>query len=236
MSAETVRHEEARAVKTVRQLTDLETDPLNANIGTARGRRLLHDSLAQYGAGRSVLVDRRGRIIAGNKTVGQASTLALPLEVVQSDGSALVVVQRTDLDLEHDSQARQLALADNRIAELDLVWDPELLKQHVAAGIDLSDLWFDHELEQLLRQGLSSGLTDENATALPERTDITRGQLFELGPHRLLCGDATDAADVATVLRDARPSLMVTDPPYGVDYDPSCASRSMAAAGMRWVA
>jgi len=211
----------ADVVRTVSTLADLTPDARNPNRGTPRGTRLLHDSLATCGAGRSVLVDRAGRIIAGNKTVREATTLTLPVTVVQSDGSALVVVQRTDLDLETDTQARTLALADNRIAELDLVWDPELLKAHVDAGLDLSDLWMDEELERLLRQGLRSGHTDPDATAPVRPTSIARGELFALGAHRLLCGDATAPADVQRLLGDVCPHLMTTDPPYGVSYDPS---------------
>src|SRR5688572_12091047 len=102
----------------VQSLADLEADPRNANKGTPRGRALLADSPKQDGAGRSVLADRQGRVIAGNKTVEQAKKLDLPVRVVSTNGQELVIVQRTDLDLLTDPAARQLALADNRIAEL----------------------------------------------------------------------------------------------------------------------
>src|SRR6187397_2955112 len=78
---------------------DLSPDPLNANRGTDRGREALDQSLVRYGAGRSVLTDRRGRVIAGNKTVERARALNIPLRVVRTDGRHLIAVQRDDLDL-----------------------------------------------------------------------------------------------------------------------------------------
>src|SRR5713101_7035587 len=102
----------ARAMKRSRsvgfRLVDLKPDPHNANRGTERGRAALERSLREYGAGRAVLIDRHGRIIAGNKTVDQAKRLNIPLRVVKTDGHHLIAVQRNDLDLVTDARARQL--------------------------------------------------------------------------------------------------------------------------------
>ena len=70
----------------------------------------------------------------------------------------VVVVHRMDLDLTRDERARKLALADNQVAELDLGWDPEMLKRHPADGVDLKDLWTGPELERLLGEGLHPGI------------------------------------------------------------------------------
>src|SRR5215471_21812141 len=96
------------------RLQDLVSDPQNANRGTDRGRDALARSLREYGAGRAVLIDRHGRIIAGNKTVEQAKRLNIPLRVVKTDGQHLIAVQRNDLDLTMDPRAQALAIADNR--------------------------------------------------------------------------------------------------------------------------
>jgi hypothetical protein len=173
-------------------LTDLQSDLQNANRGNARGRSLLAESLRTNGAGRSVVVDRDGRIIAGNKTVGEATKLRMPIRVVETTGAELVVVHRTDLDLTKDECARKLALADNRVAELDLEWDPDMLKQHLADGIHMEELWTGPELERMLGEGLHPGVTADDHTVKPRNTDIVRGEWFEMGRHRLLCGDATD--------------------------------------------
>jgi DNA modification methylase len=95
-----------------------------------------------------------------------------------------------------------------------------MLKQLRADGLDLSAFWTDAEFAALFTEA-SMGLTDENAVVKPGPTDIVRGDLFVLGRHRLLCGDATSAGDVTRLLDGATPVLMATDPPYGVSYDPA---------------
>ena len=116
----------------LRPLTDLTPDPRNANRGTEPGREALARSLRDYGPGRAVLIDRHGRVIAGNKTVEQAKALGVPLRVVKTDGTHLIAVQRDDLDLQTDPRAQALAIADNRVGELDLEWDVEMLKRVAA--------------------------------------------------------------------------------------------------------
>src|SRR5215218_5210539 len=98
----------------LQHLADLTPDNHNANRGTPRGRKALTHSLTEFGAARSIVTDRRGVVIAGNKTLAEAAALALPIAVIQTAGDRLVVVQRTDLDLASDPRARRLALADNR--------------------------------------------------------------------------------------------------------------------------
>ena len=134
------------------KLADLTPDPNNANLGTERGMSLLETSLAQFGAGRSILVDKHGKIIAGNKTAETAGSLGMDdVIVVETDGTKVVAVQRTDLDLDNDIKARELAYADNRISELDLNWDLEKLQKDLAEGIDLEGhgLWVESELKNL---------------------------------------------------------------------------------------
>ena len=86
----------------IQSLDDLQPDPLNANRGTDRGREALRRSLHTYGAGRSIVIDKRGRILGGHKTVEQAKHLGLPITVVPTTGQELVVVQRVDLDARTD--------------------------------------------------------------------------------------------------------------------------------------
>ncbi|RPJ50327.1 MAG: DNA methylase [Methanobacteriota archaeon] len=210
--------------KTTQSLAGLTLDPQNANKGTPRGAQMVEDSLRQYGAGRSILVDRHGVVIAGNKTLSAA--VALGLEdaiVVPTDGRRLVVVQRTDLDLATDAAAMELGVLDNRASEVGLSWDAPILQSLAKAGADLSVMFTADELAGLIAKHLEpqEGLTDPDATPDLRVTEIQAGDLFELGGHRLLCGSSTDAEDVQRVLAGDVPLLMVTDPPYGVDYDPT---------------
>lgn len=133
-------------VAVIRSAEDLVPDRHNANLGSERGGALLQESLDRCGAGRSILADRNGQVIAGNKTLARAMAKGMPVEVVQTTGHELVVVQRTDLDLGRDRRARQLAYYDNRVSQLDLTWSPTQVQTDLSAGIDLSVAFFPSEL------------------------------------------------------------------------------------------
>jgi hypothetical protein len=133
--------------KRISEVSDLTPDSRNANRGTQRGAGLLEKSLEQYGAGRSILTDRDGNVIAGNKTLETAARMGLPIKTVRSDGTHLVVVQRVDLDID-SPEARELAIADNRISEVSLAWDDEILLE-LDEEIDLSKFFLPDELATL---------------------------------------------------------------------------------------
>ncbi len=131
--------------------SELTTDSRNANAGTERGLALLEESLRRYGAGRSILIDKNGVVIGGNKTLESAVDLGFDdVLVVETDGRTLVAVQRTDLDLDADPRARELAYADNRVAEVDLDWDTAVLAEDRARGVKLDRFWSKSELARML--------------------------------------------------------------------------------------
>lgn len=109
------------------RITDLVGDNRNFNKGTQYGDHLMDESLRQFGLGRSILIDKNNRIIAGNKTTEKAGELGFEdVLVVETDGKTLVAVKRTDIDL--DSKAgRELALADNATSKANLEWDEEAI-------------------------------------------------------------------------------------------------------------
>ena len=131
------------------------------------------------------------------------------------------------IELAHMSEAQKRAyvLADNQLA-LNAGWDDELLRLELA---DLSELGFDlgligfgeGELERLLAGGKEGLTEDDEAPALPEQAVTQPGDLWVLGEHRLLCGDATVLADVERVLDGQLADMTFTDPPYNVDYGSS---------------
>lgn len=203
-------------------IDSLTLDPDNANRGTDRGRSTVTQSLEECGAGRSILADKHGTIIAGNKTLEAARKLGLPIRVVESAGDELVVVRRTDLALDEGDRARRLAYLDNRSSELGLEWDLEQLVRDLEAGFDITGCGFEEaELAALLRSlEPVGGLTDPDAVPEPPEEPLSKlGDLWVLGNHRLLCGDSTVAADVTRLMAGERAGLMPTDPPYLVDYD-----------------
>lgn len=205
--------------KTITSLVDLVPDDRNANLGTPRGRGLVETSLQKYGAGRSILVDRNGKVIAGNKTSEAAAAIGMEgVVVVQTTGAQLVVVQRTDLDLDEDTAARELAIADNRASEIGLEWDTEVLAE-LGAEIDLSTFWTKDEIGLLLEQDVTSGGGDDAPEVQDGPTRVQPGELWQLGRHRLLCGDSTVKVDVDRLLQGERTSMVLTDPPYGIDLE-----------------
>jgi len=206
------------------KVADLTPDASNANRGTERGRYALEASLRKYGAGRSILIDRNGRIIAGNKTAETAADVGIDdVIIVQTDGRQIVAVQRTDLDLD-SKEARELAYADNRVGELDLSFDPEQLLADLQAGVDLSAFWRQDELDELLADltpkptGDTEAQTDR-AEELRQQWGVESGQMWQIGEHRLICGDCTDAATVARVMGGEKAQAVVTDPPYGINRE-----------------
>jgi site-specific DNA-methyltransferase (adenine-specific) len=199
------------------KLASLKPDTRNANKGTARGRELVRESLKRYGAGRSILIDKSGNVIAGNKTLEGAKAVGLEnVQIVKSDGTRLVAVQRTDLDI-NDKAARELAIADNRASELGLEWDTDVLKAlEEEVEIDLAPFWDERELVQFWadRNGEAPEPKLDQAAELQQKWKTELGQLWLIGRHRLLCGDA---ADFKTF--NAEISACITDPPYGIAHN-----------------
>ena len=170
------------------------------------------------------LVDENGTLIAGHGRVAAAVKLKLT--------SIPVIVARGWS--EDEKQAYRLA--DNELAAR-ASWDFDLLGSELrdlqSSGFDLDLIGFEPDRLKEILAGLgSSGLTDPDA--VPEVPDqpVTRpGDVWQMGGHLVGCGDSTSAADVELVLAELQPHLMVTDPPYGVAYDPSWRAHHGRRAG-----
>ena len=171
------------------------------------------ESIRRFGFRQPIVVDADGVIVAGHTRFRAAQRLGL---------ATVPVHVATDLT---PDEVRAYRLADNKTAEL-ASWDDAMLSIELdalrGAGIDWTLLGFDEEeLAKLLAPAGTEGLTDPDAVPEKPADPITKpGDLWWLGKHRLLCGDSTSATDVARLLDGAVPALMVTDPPYGVEYDP----------------
>ena len=203
------------------KISDLLLDERNANKGTERGNAMIEQSLRQYGAGRSVLIDKKGRVIAGNKTLENAAAMGLEdLIVVQTDGQKVVAVQRMDLDLAKNPRARELAIADNRTGQVNLEWEPLILGE-LRTELDLKPFFSDSELDGLTGVPVDVEEDDpgpliDKAAELNKKWKVERGQIWEIGKHRLMCGDSMEATAVSALARGEKAGLLATDPPYGV--------------------
>lgn len=167
-------------VKKIKKATDLNADRNNANSGSIRGMAVVEESIARYGTGRSVLADRHGNIIAGNTTT--ESFIAGGTDdviVVESDGTKLVVVQRTDLDLTTDVKARELAHADNRTNQIGYAPDINAIDRDVLAGADLDWLWRTDELDSM--RGLAPPVDEDDETdGMLDLDKVPRSSSYEL--------------------------------------------------------
>ena len=176
-------------------------------------------SLAEFGFNNPCLVDEQGVLIAGHGRVLAARRLGL---------ETVPVIVLAHLS---ETQKKAFRIADNKLA-LNAGWNDELLRLEIE---ELQVLDFDlgltgfggEELETLLGvagddDGAGGDAADDDAAPEPPVEPVSRpGDLWCLGKHRLLCGDATVATDVERLLAGMVPHLMVTDPPYGVSYDPA---------------
>ena len=205
-------------------IDELITDNLNFNKGTEYGQHLLQNSVDKFGLGRSVLVDKNNRLIAGNKTTERAVDSGFKKAIfVETDGTELVVVKRKDVDLD-SARGREMAMADNAVAIADIEWDNDNLREAAETyNIDPTE-WGIPEIED--PEEPEPDVREDDFTP-PEtgtiKTSIKRGDIFEIKKegelcHRIMCGDATDPNDVLKLMGGNKIDLIVTDPPYNVDY------------------
>jgi DNA modification methylase len=186
-------------------------------------------SIAEFGWRQPIVVDEQMVVLAGHTRLEAAHQLGLetaPVHVAKGLTEA---------------QARAFRIMDNRSSE-NAEWDDALL------GLELGDLMeaeFDIGLTGFTEDELSAlmnGLSEEgtgpqdgedDVPETPETPVCRPGDLWVLGTHRLLCGDSTIATDIERLLGTVKPLLMVTDPPYGVEYDPSWRNQAGAAQTKR---
>lgn len=222
------------------KIKDIQLDNRNANKGTARGQKQIVGSIQRNGFGRSGLLDKNGKAIAGNKTTeAAAEVFGVETEpiIVQTDGKRPVYVQRTDLDLDDpdpNNAARRLAYEDNLASHFSFQLDPAIVMADIEAGfnfeaIDISLPDLGEMLEGAARELLRGNgqIKDaepqiDKAAQLKEQWGTKLGQVWEMpsqvdgGPHRIVCGDCTDRAVVEAVMKGERAAFCLTDPPYGL--------------------
>ncbi len=168
-------------------------------------------SIKEFGFVNPILVDERGVIVAGHGRLAAARKLEM---------SQVPVIYLTHLT---ETQRRGLIIADNRIA-LNAGWDEELLKLELETlkveDFDLDLLGFDPtEIDDLLFSGEEdTSEEDEVVPELPEEPISKPGDVWILGDHRVLCGDATILTDIEKLMDGQLADMVFTDPPYNVDY------------------
>ena len=215
--------EQTDSKEQVVDIDSLRQDTHNFNRGTEEGQQLMERSFKELGAGRSILLDREGNIIAGNKSQEAARKAGIKrVRIVETTGDELVAVKRTDIDID-SAEGRRMALLDNLTTQVNLAWDPSEIEAVSSEidGFDPSDYGFDPS------QLVSDPTADPNEAdkvkeddfdpdAEPYEPVTQKGDIWQLGNHRLMCGDSTKKEDVARLMQGELAHLWLTDPPYNV--------------------
>lgn len=179
----------------------------NARTHSPEQIQKIAESINEFGFVNPVLIDEKYTIIAGHGRVLAAEKLGL-LEV------PCIFVE--DLS---DAQKSAYIIADNRLAE-DAGWDFEILSQELESlknfdfnidltGFSLDDIEFDFDKPQI---------KEEEIPEIKKDSISKRGEIYQLGRHRIMCGDSTNFADIEKLLAGSKVDLLITDPPYNVDY------------------
>lgn len=198
---------------------DLVAYSKNARTHSEAQVQQIAASIREFGWTNPLLIDGDKNIIAGHGRLLAAKAVGM------AEVPSITLTHLTE------AQQRALVIADNKLA-LNAGWDHDLLTFELKGldedGFDLSLIGFnDDELMALLAEK-TEGLTDpDEIPAVPDDPVSVLGDVWVLGKHRIVCGDSTDADAVAKCLNGVVPHLMVTDPPYGVEYDASWRSKAM---------
>ena len=155
----------SKAKEKVIGIEELVQDQHNFNKGTGKGGQLMAQSFKELGAGRSILVDKNGNIIAGNKSQKAAIAAGIKrVRVIETTGDELIAVKRTDVDID-SAEGRRMAYLDNLTNQVNLVWDKEELDavQAECEGFDINDYGID--------LGFSTDEPDESAKVTEDNFD-----------------------------------------------------------------
>lgn len=189
------------------KLTELTQDPNNARAHDNKNLSAIEGSLREFGQRKPIVISQDNIIVAGNGTYSAAQRL----------GWETISAVRIPADWTAE-QIKAFALADNRTAEL-ATWNQSVLEKQLLeldqAGIDVAAFGF--EVPDI---PLTDVLTfEDEAPELPEEPTTELGQVWQLGDHRLVCGDALDREVIATALNGEKADCVFTDPPYNVAYE-----------------
>ena len=200
------------------KIADIKPYALNAKKHPKSQIAGIAESLKRFGWKQPVVVDSKNNIVIGHGRVEAA-------KLCKMETVPCVVAD----DLSPD-EIKALRLIDNRIAETG--WDVEMLALDLQSfALDLTP--FNIEFDSLLpKTEVKYGLTDPDAVPdVQEKSNVQIGDMFALGNHRIICGDSTKSEIVEKLLGGVKPHLMVTDPPYGVEYDASWRNEATMANG-----
>ena len=190
--------------------SELKPNPRNPNTHPEEQIRLLASIIKKQGWRAPITVSKNsGYIVRGHGKLAAAVLLGLSKVPVEFQVYKSALEEQADL------------IADNRIAELSTIDNEtliELLYEMQQHEFDMSLTGFESEELSDMLQG-EGNVAEEPVPAPPKKAITKRGDLYQLGNHKLLCGDSTSPEDVSLLMRGEKAQLLFTDPPYGVAYE-----------------
>jgi site-specific DNA-methyltransferase (adenine-specific) len=200
-------------------VADLSLDPSNVRKHSRRNLDAIKASLRKFGQQKPIVVNAKGIVLAGNGTLTAAKEL----------GWTEIQIVRTELA---GVEATAFAIADNRTAEL-AEWEEDKLSQVLQSlKVEDADLLAATGYDAAEVDKMSKAEVTEDEAPEPPAEPITKaGDLWILGEHRVMCGDSTKRENVARLMSGDLAKLVVTDPPYGVDYQGGVFSKRDKLAG-----
>jgi hypothetical protein len=191
-------------------ISDLRFDDKNFNDHTEYGMSLLEKSLQEFGAGRSILIDKNNNIIAGNGIIEAAGNIGLEdMQVVETTGDKIVAVKRTDIEL-NSKKGRGLAMADNGTSAANLSWNKGNIEE-VSEQFDINPGDWGVDLKPY-----KEIVEDEPDPIDEQNTYSIVGDIYQLGDHRIFCGSFEDDEKVRELFGNKKATCTFTDPPYNV--------------------
>ncbi len=226
----------------IAKLTEIQPDPMNANLHTERGRNMVERSLRERGFFRPMAAAGKGVsqpvMLAGNLTQETAASIGMDEAIiVETDGTRPIVHVRTDVE-PGTPEAILLGLEDNRAAEVSLNFSPQILQEY-STKLDLTPLWSKDELSAKLAEIPMNGRDEvedpepqiDRAEELRKQWGVETGQVWQLDRHIIACVDCLQKEEAQKIIGERIPDMVWADPPYGISIVAANAAKPFGTVG-----
>lgn len=202
-----------------KKITDLQPQKSNANKHTEHGERLLRKSVQTYGIADGITIAANDEAISGSMRIETLADMMpdVKIQIVETYGDTLLVNKRMDIPSPDTKMGRALSVASNQVAYTDYSPDGEILKEWGNEDAAIKAMFAESEWTEITGEEKATVDAEpqiDRAAELLEKWKVVTGDLWQIGEHRLICGDCTDAAVVGRVMDNDKADMCFTSPPY----------------------